>query len=107
VVLKRNKVFASDDPFYLEKLRQAGTNASPERKKMVGPEEITYDADKGYLGGPYDHMNNFITAIRNNGKVTEDATFGYRAAAPALLCNDSYFKNEAMFWDPEKMIKKV
>jgi hypothetical protein len=48
---------------------------------------------KGYLGGPYDHMNNFITAIRTNGKVTEDAIFGYRAAAPALVCNDSYFKN--------------
>jgi predicted dehydrogenase len=105
VVLKRNKVFASDDPFYLEKLRQSG-DRNPERKKMLPPEEIVFDADKGYLGGPYDHMNNFFTAIRNNGKVTEDATFGYRAAAPALLCNDSYFKNQPMFWDPEKMIKK-
>ncbi|ASU33270.1 Gfo/Idh/MocA family protein [Mucilaginibacter xinganensis] len=106
VVLKRNKVFASDDPFYLEKLRQSG-DRNPERKKMMPPEEIAYEADKGYLGGSYDHMNNFITAIRTNGKVTEDATFGYRAAAPALLCNDSYFKNQPMFWDPEKMIKKV
>jgi predicted dehydrogenase len=105
VVLKRNKVVASDDPFYLEKLRQSG-DRNPERKKMLPPEEIVFDADKGYLGGPYDHMNNFITAIRNNGKVTEDATFGYRAAAPALLCNDSYFKNEAMHWDPEKMVVK-
>ncbi|MDB5087751.1 MAG: oxidoreductase [Mucilaginibacter sp.] len=105
VVLKRNKVAVSDDPFYLEKLRQSG-DRNPERKKMLPPEEIVYDADKGYLGGPYDHMNNFITAIRNNGKVTEDATFGYRAAAPALLCNDSYFRNEAMHWDPEKMVVK-
>lgn len=105
VVLKRNKIFASDDPFYLEKLRQSGDN-NPERKRMLPPEEITYEADKGYLGGPYDHMNNFFTAIRNNGKVTEDATFGYRAAAPALLCNDSYYKNQPMFWDPEKMVKK-
>ncbi|SHM47691.1 Gfo/Idh/MocA family protein [Mucilaginibacter sp. OK098] len=105
VVLKRNKVVASDDPFYLEKLRQSG-DRNPERKKMLPPEEIVFDADKGYLGGPYDHMNNFITAIRNNGKVTEDATFGYRAAAPALLCNDSYFQNIPMHWDPEKMLKK-
>jgi predicted dehydrogenase len=105
VVLKRNKVAVSDDPFYLEKLRQSG-DRNPERKKMLPPEEIVYDADKGYLGGPYDHMNNFITAIRNNGKVTEDATFGYRAAAPALLCNDSYFQNIPMHWDPEKMVKK-
>jgi hypothetical protein len=73
---------------------------------MMPPEEIVYEAENGYLGGPYDHMNNFFTAIRNNGKVIEDATFGYRAAAPALLCNDSYYKNAPMFWDPEKMLLK-
>jgi len=105
VVLKRNSTVESEDPFYLEKLKQAGGGA-PGRKKMLPPEEITFEAEKGYLGGPYDHMNNFMTAIRNNGKVTEDATFGYRAAAPALLCNDSYFQNVPMHWDPEKMVLK-
>jgi predicted dehydrogenase len=105
VVLKRNKIVASDDPFYLEKLKQAG-DTNPGRKKMLPPEEITFEAEKGYLGGPYDHMNNFFNAIRNNGKVTEDATFGYRAAAPALLCNDSYFQNLPMHWDPVNMVKK-
>ena len=102
VTLKRNKVIASDDPFYIEKMRKAGQSDSG-RKHILPPEEITYNAEKGYKGGPYDHMNNWITAIRNNGKVTEDAIFGYRAAAPALLCNDSYYKNTPMFWDPEKM----
>jgi hypothetical protein len=48
-------------------------------------------------------MFNFFHAIRTNGKVHEDAVFGYRAAAPALLCNDSYYKDTAIFWDPEKM----
>jgi hypothetical protein len=33
----------------------------------------------------------------------EDATFAFRAAAPALLCKDSYNKDMAMLWDPEKM----
>ncbi|GAA4337009.1 hypothetical protein GCM10023149_46250 [Mucilaginibacter gynuensis] len=101
VVLKRNKVIASDDPFYLEKLKKAGGSA--ERKKIIPPEEISYEAEKGYLGGPYDHMSNFFNAIRNNKTVVEDAVFGYRAAAPALLCNDSYYKNSAIFWDPDKM----
>jgi predicted dehydrogenase len=105
VVLKRNKLFESEDPFYIDKMKMS-SDINPERKRMLPPEEITYEAEKGYLGGPYDHMNNFFTAIRNNGKVTEDATFGYRAAAPALLCNDSYYKNEPMHWDPEKMVKK-
>jgi len=106
VRLKRNKMQDLDDPFYIEQLKQAGGDAS--RRKMVGPEAITFEAEKGYLGGPYDHMYNFMTAIRKNGKVVEDATFGYRAAAPALLCNDSYFQNAPMFWEPEKMqiIKK-
>jgi predicted dehydrogenase len=107
VTLKRNKSINSDDPFYIEKLKQSGQNVSG-RKQMLAPEAITYDADKGYLGGPYDHMNNFFTAIRKGGTIVEDSVFGYRAAAPALLCNDSYFKNSPMFWDPEKMqvIKK-
>lgn len=105
VTLKRNKVAGSDDPFYLDKLKKAG-NVAQDRKKMLPPEEIVFDAEKGYKGGPYDHMNNFFNAIRNNGKVTEDAIFGYRAAAPALLCNDSYYKNSPMFWDPEKMQTK-
>jgi predicted dehydrogenase len=105
VVLKRNKVFESDDPFYTEKMKNSGASA-PERKHILPPEEITYSAEKGYLGGPYDHFNNFFTAIRTNGKVTEDAIFGYRAAAPALLCNDSYFKNTPMHWDPVKMEMK-
>jgi predicted dehydrogenase len=107
VTLKRNKSISSDDPFYIEKLKQSGQTVSG-RKQMLPPEAITFDADKGYLGGPYDHMNNFFTAIRNGGSVVEDPVFGYRAAAPALLCNDSYFKNSPMFWDPEKMqvIKK-
>ncbi|MBE7176524.1 MAG: Gfo/Idh/MocA family oxidoreductase [Mucilaginibacter polytrichastri] len=101
VTLKRNRVIETDDAFM--KAAQAGEQQAPTRKKMLPPEQIKYAAEEGYLGGPYDHMNNFITAIRTKGKVTEDAVFGYRAAAPALLCNDSYFQNKAMFWDPEKM----
>ncbi|MEO7907793.1 MAG: gfo/Idh/MocA family oxidoreductase, partial [Saprospiraceae bacterium] len=76
--------------------------------RILSPEEYTFAAEKGYLGGPYDHFANFFNAIRTNGKVVEDAVFGYRAAAPALLCNDSYAKDAAMLWNPEKMqlIKK-
>jgi hypothetical protein len=35
--------------------------------------------------------------------VIEDAEFGYRAAAPALLCNDSYFQEKPIKWDPVAM----
>jgi hypothetical protein len=35
--------------------------------------------------------------------VIEDATFGFRAAGPALLANVSYFERRAVEWDPTTM----
>ncbi|MDB5230930.1 MAG: oxidoreductase [Chitinophagaceae bacterium] len=71
-----------------------------ERKQMLSPEKMEYEAEKGYKGAHFDHFYNLFTAMRTKGKVSEDPTFGYRAAAPALLCNDSYFNNTIMHWDP-------
>lgn len=107
VTLKRNKTTESDDPFLIEQMKKAGTPLS-DRKRILPPEEYTFAAEKDYLGGPYDHFVNFFTAIRNGGKVAEDAVFAYRAAAPALLCNDSFNQDTAMLWNPESMqlIKK-
>jgi predicted dehydrogenase len=102
VTLKRNKAIASDDPFFLEQMKKAGTPLT-DRKRILPPEEIKFEAEKDYKGGPYDHFVNFFTAIRNGGKVVEDATFAYRAAAPALLCIDSYNNDTAISWNPEKM----
>ncbi|MGV3685858.1 MAG: Gfo/Idh/MocA family oxidoreductase [Daejeonella sp.] len=103
VKLKRNKPVVSDEPFFIEQMKKAGTPVGG-RKRILPPEEFTFAAEAGYKGGPYDHMANFINAIRENGKVAEDAIFGYRAAAPALLCNDSYNNDTAMLWNPEKMV---
>lgn len=103
VTLKRNKSFDSDDPFFIEQMKKAGTPVTG-RKRILAPEEYTFAAEKGYLGGPYDHFANFFNAIRNGGAVAEDATFGYRAAAPALLCNDSYNQDKAILWNPEQML---
>jgi len=102
VTLRRNKNFSSDDPFFIEKMKTSGTPLS-DRKRILPQEEYTFAAEKGYMGGPYDHFVNFFNAIKNNGKVAEDAIFGYRAAAPALLCNDSYNNDTAILWNPEKM----
>lgn len=101
VVLKRNANTFDDDPFLAEKMK--GQNQRSDRKKLVAPLETTYTAEKGYKGAHYDHFANFFNAIRTNGSVVEDPEFAFRAAAPALLCNDSYRQNKFIDWDPIKM----
>lgn len=102
VVLKRNKTFSTGDPFAQAKAAESGT-AYADRKKMLPPEEIVYKAETDYKGAHYDHFGNFFRAIRTGGTVVEDPIFGFRAAAPALLCNDSYHKNSFINWDPHNM----
>jgi predicted dehydrogenase len=50
-----------------------------------------------------DHFKHFFDSVRDGKPVYEDATFGFRAAAPALLCNDSYRQGKTLGWDPEAM----
>lgn len=46
------------------------------------------------------HHQAFANSIRGGGPSVEDGTFGYRAAAPALLCNQSATEGIAFGWDP-------
>lgn len=100
VTLKRNN-HSDSDPFLEEKAKEAVSYA--DRKKILPPTETVYRAEKGYKGAHYDHFANFFHAIRHGGTVVEDPVFGFRAAAPALLCNDSYFQDTYIQWDPVKM----
>jgi hypothetical protein len=102
VTVRRNKSFDSHDPFLEAQLAKAGKGGE-QRKKMLTPESFVYQAEEGYKGAHYDHFTNFFNAIRNNGTVVEDAVFGYRAAAPALLCNDSFYSHKPIQWDPVNM----
>ncbi|WP_339813678.1 Gfo/Idh/MocA family oxidoreductase [Zunongwangia profunda] len=101
VVLRKNEPVSMDDPFSKEKAGQI--TPSEQRKKMLPPPEMIYEAEKGYKGAHYDHFSNFFEAIRNGNALIEDPEFGFRAAAPALLCNQSYLENTILGWDPEKM----
>ncbi|WP_424492767.1 Gfo/Idh/MocA family protein [Salinimicrobium sp. GXAS 041] len=102
VVLKRNENSGQDDPFLAEQEKRENLR-QPERKKMRAPLETVYKAESGYKGAHYDHFANFFHAIRTNGTVAENPIFGFRAAAPALLCNDSYQQEKFIKWDPKKM----
>jgi predicted dehydrogenase len=50
-----------------------------------------------------DHFKNFFKAMRTREQVLEDAVMGFRAAAPALMANISYFDNRICEWDAEAM----
>lgn len=103
VTLFRNKAYApTDDPLMATKLGKDDPSGYV-RKQILPPDSTVYNAEKGYKGAHFDHFFNFFNAIREKKTVMEDALFGYRAAAPALLCNDSYFTNKAVVWDPEKL----
>jgi predicted dehydrogenase len=103
VTLTRNKAYAAtDDPLLATKLNK-DSPMSYERKKMLPPDATVFKAEEGYKGAHFDHFHHFFTAIREKKLLVEDALFGYRAAAPALLCSDSYFTDKAVKWDPLKL----
>ncbi|MGZ8537638.1 MAG: Gfo/Idh/MocA family protein [Flavisolibacter sp.] len=104
VTLFRNKSsIDANDPLLQTKNTAAGKEYVYERKTMTPPDKLEYTAEEGYKGAHFDHFYNWAKAIRTKGTVVEDSTFGFRAAAPALLCNDSYFGNKIIRWDPVGM----
>ncbi len=59
-------------------------------------------APRGYSDHA-DHHANFFAAVRSRKPVVEDATFGLRAAGPAVVSNTSFYEGRIVGWDPEKM----
>lgn len=72
-----------------------------DQKQQVLP-DITYVEPDGFDDHEA-HFTNFFESVRNNKAVVENAVFGFRAAAPCLACNDSYFENKVISWDAENM----
>jgi predicted dehydrogenase len=63
---------------------------------------VTYKRPEGY-DEHVDHFANFFTAIRTGSEVIEDPITAFRAAAPCLASNESYFQKKIIHWDPEHM----
>ncbi|MEO6916283.1 MAG: Gfo/Idh/MocA family oxidoreductase [Chitinophagaceae bacterium] len=103
VTLYKNQGYSATDDPLLSNKPESSKEYVYDRKTIIAPDKLEYTAEKGYKGAHFDHHYNFIHAIRNKLTVSEDALFGYRAAAPALLCNDSYFNNRIMQWDPQNL----
>jgi hypothetical protein len=74
----------------------------PPKPKSKPKESDKFVVPQGY-DERYDHFVNFFKGVRTGKPVYEDAVFGFRAAAPALLCNDSYRQGRVIGWDPVQM----
>ena len=74
----------------------------PDQPELRPGTEEVYAAPPNY-SDQVDHFQTFFNAVRSRRPVIEDATFGFRAAGPALLANYSYFEGRSIGWDPEKM----
>jgi hypothetical protein len=79
------------------------TQPAPENMDLAGEQVFTpppgYDAHR-------DHHRVFWSAVRSRKPVVEDPVFGFRAAAPSLLANASYYDGNVRGWDPETMVEK-
>jgi predicted dehydrogenase len=92
---------------YAKAMQQSLTSAyntkySADERKAPSKEDIEFKAPPGY-SEHIDHFTNFFDSIRTGKPVVEDSVFGFRAAAPALSCNESYFQQKIVYWDPENM----
>lgn len=101
VTLTKNFSYPPEN--YKDILKSRQYSADYDRKKMKSPETTVFKAEDGYKGAHYDHFYHWTQGIRTGQPIIEDALFGYRAAAPALLCNDSYYQEKAIKWDPAKL----
>ena len=75
---------------------------SDEDKKAPSLTDISFNAPSGYSENADHHMN-FFESVRTKKAVIEDGVFGFRAAAPCLAANDSYFQKKVIKWDPVNM----
>lgn len=87
---------------FLKRYRERYPESKTSAASLQASREEVYEAPEEY-SDHRDHHLNFALAIRSRKPVVEDATFGFRAAGPALLSNISYFEKRIVRWDPTTM----
>lgn len=90
---------------FLKQYRKQYPPVKPSADAIRPQSEERYEPPPGY-GDHRDHHRVFFEAVRSRKPVIEDAAFGLRAAAPALLSNVSYFDQRVLEWDAVAMRQK-
>ncbi|MEO6314757.1 MAG: Gfo/Idh/MocA family oxidoreductase [Chitinophagaceae bacterium] len=75
--------------------------SAADKKAPVKP-PVKFKIPDGY-SEHVDHFVNFFEAVRSGIPVIEDPVTAFRAAAPCLASNDSYFQKKIIYWDAENM----
>ncbi|MEP7278072.1 MAG: Gfo/Idh/MocA family oxidoreductase [Bacteroidota bacterium] len=84
----------------LKKQYEQKWTAADQRARVKPP--ISFKKPAGY-SEHVDHFINFFEAVRTGSPVIEDPVTAFRAAAPCLASNDSYFQKKIIYWDAEQM----
>lgn len=85
-----------------ELVKQYDQKWTAAQKKAAQAEPTIYRLPDDY-DEHVEHFKNFFQGIRTGSPVVEDPIFGFRAAAPCLLANESYFGKRIVHWDAEGM----
>lgn len=101
-----DSLFTFSESMQDEMTKEYNAKWTPEQRKRPTKEDIIFKAPSGY-DDHLDHFTNFFDSIRTGKSVIEDAEFGFRAAAPALACNESYLNKKIIKWDPVSMKLKA
>ncbi len=75
------------------------TSEQQKRPQVAGVNYLAPDEYNEHL----EHFKNFFDGVRDNKPLVEGPEFAFRAAAPTLACNDSYFQKKIINWDPVNM----
>ena len=97
-----DSVFTFSEKMQKELQEEYNAKWTEAQKKRPLKMDVEFKAPEGY-SDHLDHFANFFDSIRLGTPVVEDAEFGFRAAAPALACNQSYFEDKIVRWNPETM----
>ena len=97
-----DSVFTFPKKMQTEMEQEYNSKWTDAQKGQPTKKDIVFKAPQGY-SDHLDHFTNFFDSVRTGKTVVEDATFGFRAAAPALSCNESYFQKKIIRWDPVNM----
>ncbi|WP_375446020.1 Gfo/Idh/MocA family protein [uncultured Fibrella sp.] len=99
--------FTFTEPVKEEFKKQYDAQYPPETRVAEPVKEVRFNAPKGEDAHGA-HFGDFFKNVREGSQGTiEDPVFGFRAAAPVLASNQSYFEQKVVHWNPETMTMKT